>query len=267
MTTNVSRNFRGERDYWLDHYGQWCPTRRRPKGMAASVTERDYIAIPTPHVNLPTPLAGACLAWRWGISGKKGGYGRLGRTNELVHRLAWRQSRDAEIPEGQNVLHLCSRPFCVQPAHLYVGSAQDNSDDHHATYRHGLGAYRTWEKIGEKWDKAFEAGNYAWPNPQIVHYSPRIEIPPLACPCNFIALKSSGDWVGCVNCGLSAPGTLRPCHKPQCRIEGDGLLCRCKPCQCKWCVLFRDNEGDPETVYWRLRWKERDKRKEEEEID
>ena len=52
-----------------------------------------------------------------------------GRT-ELIHRVSYRQTRGA-IPEGKQVNHLCDRPYCFQPSHLYAGDQQDNADDRH----------------------------------------------------------------------------------------------------------------------------------------
>ncbi len=33
------------------------------------------------------------------------------------------------IPAELQISHLCNRPYCIQPSHLYAGTAQDNSDD------------------------------------------------------------------------------------------------------------------------------------------
>jgi len=48
---------------------------------------------------------------------------------ELAHRfmLAWAQQRP--IQEGLQSLHTCDVKLCVQPAHLYEGTPQDNVDD------------------------------------------------------------------------------------------------------------------------------------------
>ena len=34
-----------------------------------------------------------------------------------------------QVPEDRQVNHLCNRPYCVQPSHLYAGTGQDNKDD------------------------------------------------------------------------------------------------------------------------------------------
>lgn len=47
-----------------------------------------------------------------------------------AHRLAWRIANgDAEIPAGSVVMHACDNPRCVNPAHLSLGTQQDNIRD------------------------------------------------------------------------------------------------------------------------------------------
>ena len=46
----------------------------------------------------------------------------------LAHRAAFIQTR-GQILEDRQVNHLCNRPYCVQPSHLYSGTTQDNKDD------------------------------------------------------------------------------------------------------------------------------------------
>lgn len=61
------------------------------------------------------------------------GYGRVQETRGskkliLAHRLSWQMSR-GPIPKGLLVLHKCDNPPCVNPKHLFVGTAGDNMLD------------------------------------------------------------------------------------------------------------------------------------------
>lgn len=51
-------------------------------------------------------------------------YGRMFR----AHRISWKIN-EGEIPDGKKVLHTCDNKKCVNPNHLYIGTAKDNSDD------------------------------------------------------------------------------------------------------------------------------------------
>ena len=70
------------------------------------------------------------MAWLGNLN--RDGYGTLtiGGKFELAHRVAFMQTAGRRcIPSQQQINHKCNRPYCVQPAHLYAGTTQDNSDD------------------------------------------------------------------------------------------------------------------------------------------
>lgn len=74
------------------------------------------------------PRPGGCLLWHKSVDGR--GYpqmffrGRLRR----AHRVAW-ELQFGPIPDGVFVCHSCDQPRCVNVAHLFLGTALDNSLD------------------------------------------------------------------------------------------------------------------------------------------
>ena len=66
----------------------------------------------------------------WIGSTMPNGYGHIysGGRAAYAHRVAW-ELANGPIPDGAYVLHDCDNRRCVNPAHLRVGSFQDNMDD------------------------------------------------------------------------------------------------------------------------------------------
>lgn len=73
--------------------------------------------------------------WHWkGYIGSRG-YGFVKRDYRtlLAHRVSYQMAHGS--PNGLSVCHRCDTPSCVNPAHLFLGTAQDNSDDMRAKGR------------------------------------------------------------------------------------------------------------------------------------
>lgn len=68
--------------------------------------------------------------WPWQASTDRRGYGRFGLDGATpqAHRVAWELS-NGPIPTGMWVLHRCDNPQCVNPAHLWLGTHEDNMRD------------------------------------------------------------------------------------------------------------------------------------------
>lgn len=68
--------------------------------------------------------------WPWAGARRPRGYGNVnhGGSTKLAHRLAWELTH-GPIPDGMVVCHRCDNPPCCNPAHLFLGTTQDNVDD------------------------------------------------------------------------------------------------------------------------------------------
>lgn len=68
--------------------------------------------------------------WIWQGSFFLSGYGRLGINNKSyrVHRISYYLCY-GEISSGNLICHRCDTPACVNPEHLFQGTARDNAND------------------------------------------------------------------------------------------------------------------------------------------
>lgn len=66
--------------------------------------------------------------WPWLAAKHRGGYGKVYWDGEVVgaHRVAY-LVYVGEIPSGMQLDHLCRNPSCVNPAHLEVVTARENT--------------------------------------------------------------------------------------------------------------------------------------------
>ena len=92
--------------------------------------------------------------WMWMGNKNELGYGisSINHRNFKAHRVSW-FIHHHNLPERMCVLHRCDNPPCVNPAHLWIGTMKDNTDDmvrkgrsgpanHPETLRRGDNHYR-----------------------------------------------------------------------------------------------------------------------------
>lgn len=96
--------------------------------------------------------------WEW-IGSKRNGYGRMivgsrsdgTRKSASAHRVSY-ELEYGEIPDGLEVCHKCDNPCCINPAHLFLGTRQDNIDDRERKHRNNppKGAANAKTKLTEE---------------------------------------------------------------------------------------------------------------------
>lgn len=96
-------------------------------------------------------VRGSDECWEWCACKNHKGYGQFWFDGKLVfsHRFSYQLHAGTKIPEGLQVNHHCDNRLCVNPAHLYLGTAKQNSLD---MMSRGRGVFQFVDKqtIGEK---------------------------------------------------------------------------------------------------------------------
>ena len=91
--------------------------------------------------------------WLWTASTAGKGYGQIKlpkqRKQIYAHQLSYLIYK-GEIPAGVFVCHTCDNPKCVNPDHLFLGSAKDNQQDMKAKGRSTFGERNPGVKLTEE---------------------------------------------------------------------------------------------------------------------
>lgn len=106
---------------------------------------------------IPEPNSGC---WLWTGAATAAGYGVVSKgprgrqKTYLTHRVAF-ESVNGAIPAGLFVCHRCDVPSCVNPDHLFLGTARDNTRDMLRKGRDAFGINSNPLR-GEAWGVAHE---------------------------------------------------------------------------------------------------------------
>jgi len=103
------------------------------------VKKRTYLkgATPAERMAFYTDRPDPDSCWLWTGAVNNAGYGKFqldGRTLG-AHKVAW-QLANGPVPDGMLVCHRCDNPPCCNPAHLFLGTAADNTQDMHQKGRY-----------------------------------------------------------------------------------------------------------------------------------
>lgn len=83
------------------------------------------------------PELGACWLWMPEPARKYGRF-HVKKAEFLAHRIAY-QIANGPVPDGMLACHHCDTPRCVNPAHLFQGTHEDNNRDMMAKGRYANG--------------------------------------------------------------------------------------------------------------------------------
>jgi hypothetical protein len=123
-------------------YGRFCSSICANRAQLVPLRERFWRYVGPVEEN-------GCILW----TGAKDadGYGVIRRgtqkaNNVRAHRVSY-EMFVGPVPNGLMILHTCDRPPCINPFHLLVGTAAENSDDMVAKDRQAKGERNGYAKL------------------------------------------------------------------------------------------------------------------------
>lgn len=144
------------------------------------------------------PELGQC--WEWVASCYKcSGYGQFGVKTKKVtaHRFSW-ELLNGKVLNGLFVLHKCDNRKCVNPQHLFLGTAKDNTQDMMSKNRHPRISYygdtNPHHKLTQE-QVRFIRDNYVRGKNTYKHFATMFNVS-VSCICSVITRDS---WLDCSN--------------------------------------------------------------------
>ena len=195
--------------------------------------EQDCVGIETPpNLHYPTGLGAACLIWKWRTN--REGYGIMSLPDQpdkrvKVHRLTYACSRGVTVTDLGLVLHMCHRPYCVQPAHLHEGTPRDNRVD--TTNRKRQVPQGAWSSIAQHFSRGGDSAQHTWPTPPLpsLPAGVKVPLPSEVPPHNHAGEAPAGDGSICNTCGLIVSTTAHETIRTPIIQFGDREHTSCVP--------------------------------------